>query len=120
MHLCGAQARYLWGLQISARNTPGKSPTQSVVNIATPELAPSTPILQEEDAPVTQPSDDVSMEDAEAIEPCVFVPFVHLPKLIQLPTPVTAEDVSDASPPANISIAADDDKGEFFWIHVVA
>ena len=56
-------------LQISARNTPGQSPSPAVPNAATPEPAPSTPALREEDIPVLQPSDDVAMEDITTIEP---------------------------------------------------
>ena len=62
-------------LQISARNTPGQSPTPSVLNVIIPEPAPSTPVLQEEDVSVSQPSDDVVMEDAVEIEPRTSYPF---------------------------------------------
>ena len=61
-----------------------------------------------------QPSDDVAMEDAVAIDPCVLIPFVHLHGLTQSLARDTAEDVGDASPPTDTSIAANDDKGEFF------
>lgn len=51
--------------QISARGTPMQSPTPSVPNVVTPEPAPSTPVLQEEDT--SQPADDV-MEDVVSTE----------------------------------------------------
>lgn len=54
------------------------------------------------------------MEDAAVFDLCVLVPFVYLPKLIRSLPRVTAEDVGDALPPTDISITADDDKGEFF------
>ena len=66
--------------QITARNTPGQSPTPSVPNAATPEPAPSTPILQEEDIP-PQPSDDIVMDGTTATETRKLHPFVCLHRI---------------------------------------
>ena len=44
-------------------------------SIVTPEPAPSTPVLQEEDVASPSPSDDVVMEDAPVIKTRVLHPF---------------------------------------------
>ncbi|KAF9649383.1 hypothetical protein BDM02DRAFT_3113761 [Thelephora ganbajun] len=82
---------------ISARNTPGQSPTPSVPNVATPGPAPSTPVLQAEDVPPPQPSDDIVMEDTAEIEtPRVIVEDVDsVPLLIS--THIVTNDDKDVT-----------------------